>query len=86
MLRTHLPLDEILVVLAVLPPLAINVLINVPPLRELDPLFQLGQIHEAVVVPVDLVHDNAVEIKHYSLAVIVLPPTSSYSNLLYSEC
>lgn len=58
MLRTHLPLDEILVVLAVLPPLAINVLINVPPLRELDPGFQLGQIDERVIVGVDLVHDN----------------------------
>lgn len=57
--RTHLPLDEILIIFIVLPPLPVHVLINVPPLRKLDPVLQLGQIYETVVVRVDLVHDNA---------------------------
>lgn len=56
---THLPLDEILIIFIVLPPLPVHVLINVPPLRKLDPVLQLGQIYETVVVRVDLVHDNA---------------------------
>lgn len=55
---THLPLDKVLIILVVLPPLPVHVLINVPPLRELDPGFQLGQIDERVIVGVDLVHDN----------------------------
>lgn len=51
-------MNRVVVLRIVRSPLALNVVVNVATLRELNPSFELWKIHEAVLVCVDLLDDD----------------------------
>lgn len=56
----HLPVQFVNVVWIMLFPLSVHVIVNVPALRECNPIFQFGHIDETIFVLVDFIHDDSV--------------------------
>lgn len=62
---TYIPVYGLIVDWIVLNPLSVNVVINVPTLREFNPVLKLWQINEAIFVIINFFHNYPVTTRKF---------------------